>query len=142
MKQSRSEGSLNAGKCLRTLMMDSHPPISHVRFSPNGRYVLTASLDHKIKLWDYDKQKELKAYTGAWPCEPTFSMSPDQDAKEVELAEYVHCWLGKVPHSMDWATGGILKRCSRLLLAAQGTRTCSTAFLRPSACRTRRANGW
>jgi WD40 repeat protein len=51
-------------------MMDSHPPISHVRFSPNGRYVLTASLDHKIKLWDYDKQKELKVYTGGRPFAP------------------------------------------------------------------------
>ncbi len=48
-------------------MMDAHPPISHVQFSPNGRYVLMASLDHKIKLWDYDKQKELKVYTGTRP---------------------------------------------------------------------------
>jgi COMPASS component SWD3 len=38
-----------------------------VRFSPNSRFVLTAALDGRLKLWDYEHGKTVKAYTGAAP---------------------------------------------------------------------------
>jgi COMPASS component SWD3 len=45
--------------------MDSnHPPVSQVRFSPNGKYLIASSLDDKIRLWDFEKPKCLKSYTG------------------------------------------------------------------------------
>ena len=33
------------GSCLKTLIDETCPAVSHVRFSPNGRHILTASLD-------------------------------------------------------------------------------------------------
>jgi WD40 repeat protein len=35
-----------------------------VKFSPNGKYILAATLDNTLKLWDYSKGKCLKTYTG------------------------------------------------------------------------------
>jgi len=35
-----------------------------VKFSPNGKYILAATLDNNLKLWDYSKGKCLKTYTG------------------------------------------------------------------------------
>lgn len=39
-------------------------PVSHARFSPNGKYIISATLDSQIKLWDYCRSKVLKVYTG------------------------------------------------------------------------------
>uniref|UniRef100_A0A3Q4HEE6 WD repeat domain 5 n=1 Tax=Neolamprologus brichardi TaxID=32507 RepID=A0A3Q4HEE6_NEOBR len=43
---------------------DDNPPVSFVKFSPNGKYILAATLDNTLKLWDYSKGKCLKTYTG------------------------------------------------------------------------------
>ncbi|VDP55238.1 unnamed protein product [Soboliphyme baturini] len=43
---------------------DDNPPVSFVKFSPNGKYILAATLDSTIKLWDFNKGKCLKQYTG------------------------------------------------------------------------------
>lgn len=40
------------------------PPVSFVKFSPNGKYILTATLDNTLKLWDYSRGRCLKTYTG------------------------------------------------------------------------------
>uniref|UniRef100_A0A3B5L908 Uncharacterized protein n=1 Tax=Xiphophorus couchianus TaxID=32473 RepID=A0A3B5L908_9TELE len=54
--------------CLLTLLLlltdDDNPPVSFVKFSPNGKYILAATLDNTLKLWDYSKGKCLKTYTG------------------------------------------------------------------------------
>jgi COMPASS component SWD3 len=44
-----------AGQCLKTLIDDDNPPVSFVKFSPNGKYILAATLDNTLKLWDYSK---------------------------------------------------------------------------------------
>ncbi|KAB0360766.1 hypothetical protein FD754_004922, partial [Muntiacus muntjak] len=49
--------------CLSSLH-DDNPPVSFVKFSPNGKYILAATLDNTLKLWDYSKGKCLKTYTG------------------------------------------------------------------------------
>lgn len=55
------------GQCLKTLMYektDSSFPISYVRFSPNGKYLLASSLDGVIRLWDYTTAgKVVKTYS-------------------------------------------------------------------------------
>ena len=45
----------NSGQCLKTLIDDDNPPVSFVKFSPNGKYILAATLDNTLKLWDYSK---------------------------------------------------------------------------------------
>merc|ERR1712129_255551 len=48
-----------SGQCLKTLIDDDNPPVSFVKFSPNGKYILAATLDNTLKLWDYSKGKWL-----------------------------------------------------------------------------------
>ena len=50
---------------MKTLMDDTQPPVVFARFSPNGKYVLTASLDSSLKLWDFEQGKMAKRYAGA-----------------------------------------------------------------------------
>jgi len=54
------------GKCLCTKIDDDNPPVALATFSPNGKVVLTASLDSHVKIWDYERQKHVRTYTGAF----------------------------------------------------------------------------
>ncbi|GJD10325.1 Protein will die slowly [Galdieria sulphuraria] len=53
-----------SGMCLKTLVVDSHSATSHVRFSPNSRYILASTLDSKIRLWDFYSSRICKTYAG------------------------------------------------------------------------------
>lgn len=68
---------LETGQCLKTLTSNtSHGtatastaetvnfPISHVESTPNGKYILSSSLDGRIRLWDYMNGKVVKTYLG------------------------------------------------------------------------------
>jgi len=37
---------------------------SHVKFSPNGKYILASTFDDTIRLWNYHTARCLKTYTG------------------------------------------------------------------------------
>uniref|UniRef100_A0A3P8UCJ8 WD repeat domain 5 n=1 Tax=Amphiprion percula TaxID=161767 RepID=A0A3P8UCJ8_AMPPE len=51
--------------CMKTLIDDTNPPVSFVKFSPNGKYILVATLDNTLKLWDCSKSLScLKTYSG------------------------------------------------------------------------------
>lgn len=66
------------GQCLKTLVFNSssygtatastndvvNPPISHVEYSPNGKFILSSSLDGVIRLWDYMNNRVVKTYLG------------------------------------------------------------------------------
>ena len=52
-----------SGQCLKTLIDDDNPPVSFVKFSPNGKYILAATLDNTLKLWDYSKVSSFKVST-------------------------------------------------------------------------------
>ena len=39
------------GECLKTIFAQANPPVSSVRYSPNGQYVLAGTLDAKLRLW-------------------------------------------------------------------------------------------
>jgi len=39
------------GECLKTLYAHGNPPVSHVQYTPNGKYVLAGTLDSKLRLW-------------------------------------------------------------------------------------------
>lgn len=36
------------GHCMKTLMDDENPPVSFVRFSPNGKFILVGTLDNTL----------------------------------------------------------------------------------------------
>ncbi|KAK9846338.1 hypothetical protein WJX81_001869 [Elliptochloris bilobata] len=52
------------GSCRATLVDAAAPPVAFAKFSPNGKYVLVATLDDTLKLWDYEKVKAVKVYRG------------------------------------------------------------------------------
>ena len=56
------------GQCLKTLIDDDNPPVSFVKFSPNGKYILAATLDNTLKLWDYSKVRELSKAASLLDC--------------------------------------------------------------------------
>jgi COMPASS component SWD3 len=43
---------------------EDNPPVTTVRFSPNGRYILAFTLDSCIRLWDYVSGHCKKTYQG------------------------------------------------------------------------------
>ena len=53
-----------SGQCLKTLVDDDNPPVSFVKFSPNGKYILASTLDNTLRLWNYHTGKCLKTYRG------------------------------------------------------------------------------
>lgn len=66
------------GQCLKTLVYNSTShgtatastldvvnfPILRAVFSPNGKYILSSSLDGKLRLWDYMNNRVVKTYLG------------------------------------------------------------------------------
>ncbi|XP_041448778.1 WD repeat-containing protein 5 [Drosophila obscura] len=50
---------------VKTLITDDdNPVVGHAKFSPNGKYILTSNFDSTHKLWNYEKSKVLRRYTG------------------------------------------------------------------------------
>jgi COMPASS component SWD3 len=52
------------GQCLRTLVHEDNAPVTTVRFSPNGKFILAHTLDSCIRLWDYVSGSCKKTYQG------------------------------------------------------------------------------
>jgi COMPASS component SWD3 len=54
------------GQCLRTLVHEDNAPVTSVRFSPNGKYILAWTLDSCVRLWNYidGKGRCVKTYQG------------------------------------------------------------------------------
>ncbi|KAK7463760.1 WD domain protein [Stygiomarasmius scandens] len=54
----------DSGQCLKTLVDDDNPICSHVKFSPNSRFVLASTQDSTIRLWNYHTSRCVKTYVG------------------------------------------------------------------------------
>ncbi|KAL4895434.1 WD40-repeat-containing domain protein [Aspergillus ambiguus] len=52
------------GQCLRTLVHEDNPPVTAVKFSPNGKFVLAWTLDDCVRLWNYVDGRCIKTYQG------------------------------------------------------------------------------
>ncbi|KAF2753583.1 WD40 repeat-like protein [Pseudovirgaria hyperparasitica] len=54
------------GQCLRTLVHEDNAPVTSVKFSPNGKYLLAWTLDSCMRLWNYveGKGRCVKTYQG------------------------------------------------------------------------------
>lgn len=54
-----------AGECLKTIFAEGNPPVSSVRYSPNGRFILVNTLDDTIRLWNASNPSRcVKTYRG------------------------------------------------------------------------------
>lgn len=40
------------------------PPISFMKFSPNGKYIIVATMDNNVRLFNFTKDKCLRTYVG------------------------------------------------------------------------------
>lgn len=54
----------STGQCLKTLVNEDNAPVASIRFTPNSNFLFTSTLDSAIRLWDYQTDKVVKAYTG------------------------------------------------------------------------------
>ena len=63
LSQSRIWDS-TTGQCLKTLVHEDNAPVTSVRFSPNGKYVLATTLDSAVRLWSYVEGRCVKTYQG------------------------------------------------------------------------------
>ena len=52
------------GQCLKTLQEEGVPPVSSLRWAPNDRYILAASLDSALRLWDPLTSRRLRTLRG------------------------------------------------------------------------------
>ena len=52
------------GQCLRTLVHEDNAPVTSVRFSRNGKFVLAWTLDSCVRLWNYVEGRCTKTYQG------------------------------------------------------------------------------
>lgn len=51
------------GECLKTIYAHGNPPVSHVQYSPNGKYVLAGTLDSRLRLWPVAMATALSKHT-------------------------------------------------------------------------------
>ena len=49
---------------MRTLVHEDNAPVTSVRFSPNGKFVLAWTLDSCVRLWNYVEGRCVKTYQG------------------------------------------------------------------------------
>lgn len=54
----------STGHVLKTLVDVDNIPVGYVKFSPNGRYILSSTLNNTLRLWNYKKPKCMRTYRG------------------------------------------------------------------------------
>lgn len=45
------------GECLKTIYAEGNPPVSFLRFSPNGKFILSSTLDSRLRMWQVSGDK-------------------------------------------------------------------------------------
>lgn len=55
------------GECLKTMYAEGNPPVSFLRFSPNGKFLLSNTLDSRLRMWqlagDMNAQNAMKKHS-------------------------------------------------------------------------------
>lgn len=109
---------MQSGQCVKTVADDDISPVSHVSFTPNGKFLLAATLDGIIRLWSIvatgAKASVVKTYAGhhsAKYCTPArlhvtggeqvFIVSGSEDgalfvwnSNTRQVAAQTDCWAG------------------------------------------------
>lgn len=82
-----------SGRCLKTLVDNDNPPVTSVKFSPNGKYILAGSLDNAVRLWAHQTGKCVKTYLGhqnvKYCCYPNFVSRKGDDSIDYEASSSV-----------------------------------------------------
>ncbi|OAY63721.1 COMPASS-like H3K4 histone methylase component WDR5B [Ananas comosus] len=85
-----------SGKCLKVLIDDKTPAVSFAKFSPNGKFILVATLDDTLKLCNYSTGKFIKIYTGhvnrTYCITSTFSVTNDKYIVSGSEDNCVYIW--------------------------------------------------
>ncbi|KAL0459523.1 UNVERIFIED_CONTAM: COMPASS-like H3K4 histone methylase component WDR5B [Sesamum latifolium] len=85
-----------SGALLMTLIDDKVPAVSFAKFSPNGKFILVATLDDTLKLWNYSAGKSLKIYSGhvnrVYCITPTFSVTGEKYIVSGSEDHCVYLW--------------------------------------------------
>ncbi|TQE14301.1 hypothetical protein C1H46_000220 [Malus baccata] len=64
----------STGHCTKTLIDDENPPVSYVKFAPNGKYILVGTLDDTLELQSRKIVQKLEGHTDtdiSVSCHPT-----------------------------------------------------------------------
>ncbi|EPY50531.1 WD repeat protein Swd3 [Schizosaccharomyces cryophilus OY26] len=51
-----------SGQCLKTLVEPINVPLSNIKFSPNGQYLIVSNLNSQMRLWDYRNNRVVHLY--------------------------------------------------------------------------------
>lgn len=54
----------STGNLLKSVAGKDETPLGHVKFSPNGHFVLVETLNESVQLWNYKESKVAKTYIG------------------------------------------------------------------------------
>lgn len=80
------------GQCLKTLIDKASCAVSYIRFSPNGRFLLVATLDSRVKMW---------SFRGCGPCACVKTL---RGHRNCELCvSYAFCT--HLPSGAQWVVG-------------------------------------
>nr|GMD17177.1 COMPASS-like H3K4 histone methylase component WDR5B [Ipomoea batatas] len=84
-----------SGACLKTLIDDKVPAVSFAKFSPNGKYILVATLDNTLRLRNYIDDKILKVYAGHKnSVNRNFTPKKKKNGKHIVCGSEDHCvWI-------------------------------------------------
>lgn len=94
-----------SGQCIKTLVDDDNPPVSFVKFSPNGKYILTATLDKCVWVSTHSSRAHLFALQHT----QTLGLWQRQNAEDV-------CWTQEreILHLRKFLCDGWQMDCVRL----------------------------
>jgi len=86
------------GQCTKTLTPPGNPPVTFARFTPSGKFLMMATLDNKLTLWDFVSGKQKKLFEGHANTKYCLTAAVDQGASMHPRKPYVLC--GSEDHSI------------------------------------------
>ncbi|KAK4346716.1 hypothetical protein RND71_033055 [Anisodus tanguticus] len=95
----------STGHCMKTIIDDENPPVSFVKFSPNGKFILVGTLDNTLKVFE----SSMKGYLTGF-IDELFILYDYETSRKGWLYK-LHCLLSGNHQQRLWnfSTGKVLK---------------------------------